>query len=161
MADPETSEMLGYAGFWRQVWSGSLDIVFTMLTFIVLVIIFMALASQFNSSAFSTDTLLAEISESFNFILFPYYFLYRTLCISSKHKASYGMRALNIQVTDCKGQKVSFLRACLRELLSYVSMVAFWIGYLIIPFTAKKQGFHDILSGCLVLKRVSIAFTSR
>ena len=130
-----------------------------MLTFTILIILFFVVISQFSEQdGPSSEELLAEVSASFNLLLFLYYFLYRTILIASKHKASFGMRALNIQITDTKGQKVSFLRACARELLSYVSMMVFWVGYFIIPFTSKKQGFHDMLCRCLVLKRVSIAF---
>jgi len=31
--------------------------------------------------------------------------------------------------------------------------VPFFIGYIMAGFTAKKQAIHDMLAGCLVLRR--------
>ena len=144
----ETTELNLFAGFWRQVWAGSLDIIIAMLSFTILFIIVFAILVNVSPADWPLDTLTAW----FKLLSFSYYFLYRTLFISSKYRASYGMRALNIFVTDLSGERISFLRAAYRELLTYVSSI-FYFGYLMIPFKEKEQGFHDILSKCLVLKK--------
>jgi uncharacterized RDD family membrane protein YckC len=50
------------------------------------------------------------------------------------------------------GRRLTFGRALLRNLARQISGV-FFIGYLITGFTEKKQALHDILAGCLVLRR--------
>ena len=136
MEQPPTT----YIGFWRQLWAGSLDFSLIMITFIVAIILLMVI----------TDAVLAMAAAWFTSLFFLYYFLYRTLSLASKNKATPCMRAVNIQVTDAQGKKISFARACVREVLTYVSFALFGIGYLIIPFTKHKQGLHDILTNCFV-----------
>lgn len=140
-----------YAGFWRQLWGGSLDIVIAMLSFSILfILVFAALVTiSPEISNYPLDTL----SPWFKFTSFLYYFLYRTVFIASPYRATYGMKAVNIFITDLEENRISFPRAVIRELLTYVSSCFLWLGYLIIPFTEKKQGFHDMLTKCLVLKK--------
>jgi uncharacterized RDD family membrane protein YckC len=143
--------ILSYSGFWRQVWAGSLDIVVVMLSFTIGIIFVYALWGAFTPD--NSDRPLQVLSEFGPLLSLIYYFFYRTLLIASNAKASYGMRALNIITTDLNQNKLSLPQAMLRELLSYVSLLVFCLGYLIIPFTEKKQGFHDLLTGSLVLRK--------
>jgi uncharacterized RDD family membrane protein YckC len=71
---------------------------------------------------------------------------------SSSGQATLGKRALGIIVTDLAGQRISFLRATGRYFAKFISAVIFLIGYLMQPFTAKKQALHDIIAGTLVLR---------
>lgn len=141
-----------YAGFWRQLWAGSLDIVIAMLSFTILFIaVFAILSSLFQ--ILSNEKALDQLTIWFQILLWVYYFLYRTLCISSRHGASYGMRALNIRIVDDENRSLSFSKAAAREVLTYISSSIFWLGYLIIPFTEKKQGLHDMVVHCVVIKK--------
>lgn len=141
-----------YAGFWRQLWAGSLDIVIAMLSFVLLFICFLvALSTLFGFD--TSDNALELIAIWFKALFMLYYFFYRTCTIASVHRASYAMRALGIYVENDNGEKLSFIQACAREALTYVSLLFFGIGYLIIPFTEKKQSFHDIIMQCVVCKK--------
>ena len=62
--------------------------------------------------------------------------------------------ALGIVVTDMQGRRISFLRATGRYFGKIVSGMLIMIGYLMQPFTEKRQTLHDIMAGCLVLRKV-------
>ena len=75
------------------------------------------------------------------------------MLVSSSRQATVGKIAVGIVVTDEQGRRISFLRATGRWFGKYLSGFLL-IGYLIQPFTAKRQTLHDIMAGCLVLRKV-------
>jgi uncharacterized RDD family membrane protein YckC len=84
--------------------------------------------------------------------------LYHALMESSEWQATLGKKALGLVVTDMAGRRVSFGRATGRHFGKIVTnLVSFGIGlgYLMAAFTEKKQALHDMLAGCLVLRRSS------
>jgi uncharacterized RDD family membrane protein YckC len=82
--------------------------------------------------------------------------LYHALMESSEWQATVGKRLLGLVVTDMAGQRVSFWRATGRHFAKIVTnMVPAFIGYIMAAFTEKKQALHDMLAGCLVLRRNS------
>jgi len=72
---------------------------------------------------------------------------------SSEGQATLGKKALGIKVTDLDGKRISFGRASGRFFAMYLSAVLLCIGFIMIAFTKKKQGLHDIIAGCLVVNR--------
>ena len=78
--------------------------------------------------------------------------LYYTLFEASSWQATPGKRIMRLYVTDLNGKRITFARALIRNLARQISGFLF-IGYLIAGFTEKKQALHDILAGCLVLRR--------
>lgn len=113
-----------YAGFWRRVVAHILDNV----------IIGMALYMVFGYAS------IAAI------------WLYYALMESSKYQATLGKMALNLKVTDMSGHKIGFARATGRFFGKYLSSIILCIGYLMVIWTEKKQGLHDILAKTLVVK---------
>jgi uncharacterized RDD family membrane protein YckC len=59
--------------------------------------------------------------------------------------------ALGTIVTDADGKRISFGRAVGRNLGKIVSQIILFIGFLMVAFTQKKQGLHDIMASCLVV----------
>lgn len=78
--------------------------------------------------------------------------LYYALMESSQRQATLGKLAAGIKVTDLNGNRISFLQATGRYFAKILSGLMFGIGYLMIIFTEKKQGLHDILAGTLVVR---------
>ncbi len=78
--------------------------------------------------------------------------LYYALTESSQMQATLGKMALGIVVTDLYGRRVSFGRASARFFGKILSDI-YYIGYILAGFTEKKQALHDIIAGCLVIKR--------
>jgi uncharacterized RDD family membrane protein YckC len=82
--------------------------------------------------------------------------LYHALMESSEWQATLGKKALGLVVTDMAGQRVSFGRATGRHFAKIITNLASFgigLGYLLAAFTEKKQALHDMLAGCLVLRR--------
>ena len=72
---------------------------------------------------------------------------------SSRHQGTVGRRVVGIIVTDLNGYRISFIKATLRKLVKLISYSVMLVGFLIQPLHARKQTFHDVLAGTLVLKK--------
>ena len=79
--------------------------------------------------------------------------LYYSLMESSLNQATLGKMALGLKVTDLNGNRISFGRATGRYFGHYLSALILGIGYLMIAFSEKKQGLHDMIAETLVVKR--------
>lgn len=80
--------------------------------------------------------------------------LYHALMECSEWQATVGKKALGLVVTDMEGNRVSFWRATGRHFAKIVTnMVPLLIGYILAGFTDKRQALHDMIAGCLILRR--------
>ena len=79
--------------------------------------------------------------------------LYEAFMTSSSWQATLGKRAMNLVVTDLQGRPVSFGRATGRHFAKWISVMTFGVGFLIVAFTEKKQGLHDLIAGTVVVER--------
>lgn len=71
---------------------------------------------------------------------------------SSPMQATPGKKIFGFKVTDLKGNQISFFRAAGRFFGKFLSGPFFCLGYLVQPFTQRKQAWHDSLAGTLVVK---------
>jgi len=78
--------------------------------------------------------------------------LYFALQESSNYQSTIGQRVLKLKVVDYDFQKISFLRATGRHFAQIISALILMIGYLMIFFTQKRQGLHDMIAKTLVIK---------
>ena len=76
--------------------------------------------------------------------------LYYSIMESSITQATLGKMVIGIIVTDISGNRVSFGRATGRHFAKIISGIILYIGYIMIAFTEKKQGLHDIMADTLV-----------
>jgi uncharacterized RDD family membrane protein YckC len=72
---------------------------------------------------------------------------------SSSLQATLGKASMGLYVTDLRGSRASFPRTTIRHWAKIVSTLVVFIGYLMAVFTPRRQALHDMLAGCLVLKR--------
>jgi uncharacterized RDD family membrane protein YckC len=80
--------------------------------------------------------------------------LYHALMESSEWQATVGKRMFGLVVTDMAGRRVSFGRASGRHFGKIITnMVPAFIGYIMAAFTEKRQALHDMIAGCLILRR--------
>jgi len=61
--------------------------------------------------------------------------------------------ALGIVVTDLSGQRISFGRATGRHFSKIISKLTIYIGFMMAGWTEQKQALHDMMAGCLVMRR--------
>lgn len=78
--------------------------------------------------------------------------LYFSILESSTKQATLGKRLLGLKVVDLQGNRISHRRATGRFLGKFLSCFFFYLGYLVQPFTQRKQAWHDSLAGTLVVK---------
>jgi uncharacterized RDD family membrane protein YckC len=77
----------------------------------------------------------------------PYYVVFH----ASAWQATPGKRAFGIKVTDLAGARIGYGRSTIRYLASFLSALPLMAGYLMVPFTRKRQALHDFLAGTLVV----------
>ena len=128
-----------YAGFWRRVVAAIIDGI------ILNVVGFLAGAGA------GMDMMTPALGWH-NFTAFVIWLLYETLMVGSSLQATVGKMALGIKVTDENGQRISYARAAGRALAKILSTLILFIGYIMVAFTARKRGLHDIIAGTLALR---------
>lgn len=81
-------------------------------------------------------------------IIYPLIFwLYYAISESSPWMSTFGKKLLGMKVVDYSLSRISFSKATVRFLAKFL-----WIGFIMIAFTKRKQGLHDIISECYVVK---------
>ena len=78
--------------------------------------------------------------------------LYSALLESSDMRATLGKKIVGLKVVNLSGGKLSFGQATGRHFGKIVSGIILGIGYLMQPFTERKQALHDMMAGALVIK---------
>jgi uncharacterized RDD family membrane protein YckC len=63
-----------------------------------------------------------------------------------------GKMAMGLRVVTSDGQRLSFMNATGRYFAKFISTLIFCIGFIMIAFTDRKRGLHDIIAGTLVIK---------
>jgi uncharacterized RDD family membrane protein YckC len=76
--------------------------------------------------------------------------LYEAFMESSSYQATLGKMICGLKVTDLNGNRISFERATGRHFAKWLSSMILGIGYIMVGFTGRKQGLHDLLAGTLV-----------
>jgi len=146
---------LGYAGFWRRFLAEFIDTLL-LLPLLGPAVYFLGLlfvgAAESATGAYayqfvSLDVMFVVMWIIWMALKWPYYVLLE----SSRLKGTLGKRAAGLIVTDIFGHRLSLARANARYLFSWISMLAAFCGYLMMPFTARRQTLHDILTGTIVL----------
>jgi uncharacterized RDD family membrane protein YckC len=76
--------------------------------------------------------------------------LYFALQESSAYQATFGKRIMGIKVTTLEGGRIPFGHALIRYVCKIPSAIPLFGGFLMQPFTGKKQALHDMLAKTLV-----------
>jgi uncharacterized RDD family membrane protein YckC len=80
--------------------------------------------------------------------------IYNASMESSIHQGTLGKMALGLIVTDSQGRPIGFGHATGRYFAKIITgLIPLGIGYAMAGFTEKKQALHDMIAGCLVLRR--------
>ena len=139
-----------YAGFWIRVLAYVLDSLIMSIVFVPLGIVIGLVMVGSGVDENSPEMQLVNLGTNGISILAAW--LYFGFLESSSWQASIGKKALGLIVTDMNGNRISFGRATGRYFGIILSGMICFIGFLMVAFTEKKQGLHDLLAGTLVLK---------
>lgn len=77
--------------------------------------------------------------------------LYAAVFESSAMQATPGKKAIGIKVTDLQGNRISFGRATGRYFAGWITNMTFFVGYVMVAFTQKRQSLHDMIAGTVVV----------
>lgn len=156
-----------FAGFWRRVGAGLIDGV--LISVVIFLIVWIddptfSLETFADNPDFRLSALAIALSTLMSW-------LYHAGMEASSHQATLGKKALGLRVTDLNGKRVSLATASLRAsphyivgIVSVVShalgiaileslvMVLVWVSCLVIAFTKCKQGLHDMMAKCYVVR---------
>ncbi len=77
---------------------------------------------------------------------------YFALLESSRWQATLGKRVCRLRVTDLSGRRIGIGRAFGRYLAKFVSALLLGIGFLMVGWTRRSQGLHDLMADTLVMR---------
>ena len=138
-----------YAGFWRRFAAFAIDV---MLLGIVQGVATIAMVVIIPGEEASDAANIGYILFS-NLVLFAAMWLYFALMESSSIQATVGKMLIGIVVSDMAGNRISFKRASGRYFAKIPSWILLGIGFYMACFTERKQALHDIMTGCLVIRK--------
>jgi uncharacterized RDD family membrane protein YckC len=75
---------------------------------------------------------------------------------SSSMRGTLGKRACGLIVVDMEGRRLTFLRATARYFSKILSALVLLVGYLMIAFTERRQGLHDLIASTVVLREMRL-----
>jgi len=144
--ETEAGEDLAYAGFWVRFGAAVLDgFILALPAFVVIGVLAAALGRAEDAAV---TVLLAYVVP----ILAAW--LYFAGMESGARGATLGKRAFHLQVLGAdRRERIGFGRASARFFGRYLSMLVLYVGYLMQPFTARRQALHDLVSGTVVVSR--------
>jgi uncharacterized RDD family membrane protein YckC len=135
------TDSMKFAGFWIRVAAFMIDIaVLTIPTLMISFFIRFTVADElaYGIESFISNTLVCWI--------------YEAAFISSTRQGTIGKMLLGLKVVDYAGNRITFGRATGRYFSKWLSGLILCIGYMMVGWTKKKQGLHDVIADTLVIR---------
>ncbi len=145
---PEPDEFgVQYAGFWVRFAAVLIDEIP-----IILLSVALGFGLAFVLASFGLE--LRASDQRFDAASLIVSWLYYATQEGGQHSATFGKRAFNLQVLRADGfQPFGFGRGTARFGASIISGLVLMIGYLMQPFTPRKQALHDMITDTVVIVR--------
>jgi uncharacterized RDD family membrane protein YckC len=125
-----------YAGFWVRLVAAIIDGLILLIPFVVC----------FGITGTKNEWLGLFLMWIVGFVYFVY-------LESSSRKASFGKEAVGLVVTNTNGSQLTLQQASIRYIGKLLSLVILYMGFIMIGFTEKKQGLHDMIAKTFVVKK--------
>lgn len=146
-AGDDSAPQVEYAGFWLRLGAYLIDSALLLVVYGLLAIPAVLFVVNWESAEATVAALGWYIAV---IIITVAYFTYFE---SSTAQATPGKRAVGIFVTDRDGNRITGFRAFGRYWARALSFLVLYLGVLLIGFTDRKEGLHDILAGTLVYRQ--------
>lgn len=152
--------VIGYAGFWLRFVAWFIDAIILSFASTFITLPFFAASGMrdilMNHPPQSPEEVFAFMGSMSKLILLSIAlkWLYYALLESSAWQATIGKKTLGLEVTDMAGRRISFARATGRYFGKIISGLILLIGFIMAGFTAQKQALHDMMAGCLVIRKI-------
>lgn len=139
-----------FAPIWRRGIALAVDLLAIWVsTFLLGAIMGVVIAARHTELVFSQSAADLTIARG---ILLAFPWFYFTVFEGSSLQATPGKLLMKIVVTDTSGYVPGFPRAALRSVAKYVSWCVLLLGFIIAPFTQRKQALHDFVARTVVQK---------
>jgi uncharacterized RDD family membrane protein YckC len=143
-ATPPGTTPVGYGGFWIRVVAYIIDAILVSLVLGVVMSVFGVKYVDFDNPE--------NIDPTANLLSILVFWLYFALMESSERGATVGKMAMGLRVVTADGKRLSFLNATGRYFAKILSALLFGIGFIMVGFTERKRGLHDMIASTLVIK---------
>jgi uncharacterized RDD family membrane protein YckC len=167
---PAAQPGVAYAGFWLRLVAAIIDglIISIPLAPIYIIVLIDVFKNSQDLQNLQDPTMVWTILGPKMFLFFilgivalAVNWLYHGFFESSTWQATPGKKALGLIVTDLEGRQVTFGRASGRyfagrgaTIIPSLGSMYYFIDCICVGFTEKKQAIHDMIAGCLVLRRL-------
>lgn len=148
----QSVQSLSYGGFWKRVAAYIIDWLILMIISIVLMIV-LGVFLAFKDLNPEDEAAMMGMSLMGNMITVVITWVYYAGMESSSKQGTFGKSLLGMKVTTLQGERISFLRATARYFSKILSALLFFIGFIMVAFTERKQGLHDMIAGTLVVNK--------
>jgi uncharacterized RDD family membrane protein YckC len=153
-----------FAGFWLRLVAAFIDGLVLLLPIALLgALLFAGTLPRIMRDRGNRALLVATIVPhvlTFLLLIIAGTWLYWALLESSSWQATLGKRALGLYVTDLEGRRATFGKASGRFFagrglgsIPYLGGLYFLIDCICAGVTDRKQAIHDMIAGCLVMRR--------
>ena len=143
-ANSDDLEEDGYAGFWRRAAAWLVDYGVVMVIWLALSPLLSAATGRLLDAAAIALTILIN-----QLIALAYY----AIMESGPYQGTLGKLLLGLRVACPGRERMTVGKALARNAAKYVSVLTFGVGYAMAGITAKKQALHDLMTGCLVVRK--------
>jgi uncharacterized RDD family membrane protein YckC len=150
-AVPPGTTAVGYGGFWLRVVAYIVDGILLNIAFGIIAFLTGVSMMPANFATMDTGELLSATG-TLQLVSLVITWLYFSLMESSPRGATLGKMAVGLRVVTDEGIRLSFLNATGRFFAKFVSAIILCIGFLMVAFTDRKRGLHDMIAGTLVVK---------
>jgi uncharacterized RDD family membrane protein YckC len=139
-----------YAGFWYRFLAYILDGLISACIFFPLGLILGLAMVASGEDPDSPPMLMIRLGVNALSVMATW--LYYAICESSSWQGTVGKKILGLRVTDMDGRAIGFGKATGRHFGKMISGLILGIGFIMIAFTERKQGLHDLMANTLVLR---------
>ena len=139
-----------YVGFWRRFVAYIIDGIILGWIGLVLGIVLGIVLIVGHASTFSANSGFNCLTDLISLAIAIGYFAGFE---SSSAQATPGKSVMGAIVVDANGDRISFGRAILRYLGKILSVLILCLGMIMVGFTEKKQGLHDMIAGTYVIEK--------
>ncbi len=139
---------LHYAGFWIRAVAAVIDVFSLWVAEVAVVAAIWSIGLLPDDPRTGEGLGAVMLVWFFAFPAWPYF----TICECSKAQATAGKRLLGLRVTDEDGDRIGFGRANKRYWSKLLSYAILFMGFVMIVYTSRKQGLHDLIAETLVVR---------
>ena len=96
--------------------------------------------------------MIAVSPEESMWLVVVFWHAYFVICEAFCDGATLGKKGMCLKVVNNHYEKITLGQAILRTVSKYISAAIFYIGFLMVLFSNKKRGLHDIIANTYVVK---------